>query len=528
MKTVLFGLDGATYTVLDHLMAIGVMPNLQRFCAQGVRGRLLSTAMPITPQAWTSLATGRTAGHHGIHDFLRRETGPQGLYWRMNDSRDNHCETIWKAASRQGRRVTVLNYIGTSPPEAIQGHSIPGFVSGRHLRRGSYPTDLFERLEKVDGFDVKLLGLDLDLERQALQDMPPESWIPWINHHIQRERVWFGILDYLMVNEPSDLTAIVLDGVDKIQHLAYRFLDPALIPANPTPWESEIIARCRDYFAQVDEFLGRVWARAGNWARVFIASDHGFTATTEVVYINKWLQEQGYLHWRVAPEEDALNAVFSERLADLGNAIDLERTTAYALTPSCNGIYINVDPEKYQAFRAELMGRLRQLKNAAGEPVISEIRMREEWFPGPLSHRVPDLTLVLRDFGLISVLNAKTVVVPRQEPAGTHHPDGIILGAGPGLKQHAEVERLSIIDMAPLLVHSLGLPIPADYEGSFPASLYDADYLRSDPPRYVEQATAADVTAVPAEPAVTASVAAPPEDDDETLLQRLRSLGYVE
>src|SRR3954453_22672544 len=119
MRTVLFGLDGATFTVLDHLVAEGVMPNLGRVLQHGCHGTLQSTPNPITPQAWTTLATGRSAGHHGVYDFLRREANPKGVFWRMNDSRDNHCETIWKYASRHGRRVTVLNYIGTAPPEAV-------------------------------------------------------------------------------------------------------------------------------------------------------------------------------------------------------------------------------------------------------------------------------------------------------------------------------------------------------------------------------------------------------------------------
>src|SRR5271165_7161134 len=169
MKTFLFGLDGATYTVLDHLVAEGLMPHLAEVYRRGVRAPLLSTPTPITPQAWTSLATGRGAGHHGIHDFIRPEVGPRGLFWRVNDARDNHCETVWKYASRHGQRVTVLNYFGTAPPEPVNGHVMPGFVSGRHLRRSCHPADLFRRLEGVPECDPRVLGLDLNVEQQALQ-----------------------------------------------------------------------------------------------------------------------------------------------------------------------------------------------------------------------------------------------------------------------------------------------------------------------------------------------------------------------
>ena len=39
-RTLLLGLDGATFDVLDPLMADGVMPSLQKLTASGVRAPL--------------------------------------------------------------------------------------------------------------------------------------------------------------------------------------------------------------------------------------------------------------------------------------------------------------------------------------------------------------------------------------------------------------------------------------------------------------------------------------------------------
>ena len=39
-QTILFGLDGATFSVLDPLMEQGAMPNLSRFVGNGVRAVL--------------------------------------------------------------------------------------------------------------------------------------------------------------------------------------------------------------------------------------------------------------------------------------------------------------------------------------------------------------------------------------------------------------------------------------------------------------------------------------------------------
>jgi predicted AlkP superfamily phosphohydrolase/phosphomutase len=59
-KTVLIGLDGATYSILDPLIAQGLMPNLDRLMQRGARAILRSTNHPLTPPAWTALMTGRT------------------------------------------------------------------------------------------------------------------------------------------------------------------------------------------------------------------------------------------------------------------------------------------------------------------------------------------------------------------------------------------------------------------------------------------------------------------------------------
>jgi predicted AlkP superfamily phosphohydrolase/phosphomutase len=532
MRTVLFGLDGATFTVLDSLMAKGVMPNLKQFCADGVRANLTSTPLPITPQAWTTLATGRSMGHHGIHDFVRMERTDQGVFLRFNSAHDNHCPTLWKLLSDRGMRATALNYYGLAPPEPINGHTMPGFVPGRYLRRSSYPPDLFDRLKSVPHFDVSVLGLDLDIEKEGLAEMPPDRWFEWIQLHIDREKAWFATLEYLMQHEPSDLTAIVFDGVDKVQHLAYRFLDPAIAPENPTPWEAEVTQLCYQYFRQADKFLGRTLELVGDSGRVFIASDHGFTATHEIVYINKFLNDLGHLHWSRAVEEDHRESIVVERLTKSIGTYDWQKTRAVALTASCNGIYIvNVPADEYHPFREKLIKQLLELRGPDGGQVITEIKKREDWFAGPSMHRAPDLTLTLRDFGFISTLNAAQSVATRKMPAGTHHPVGVLLGKGPGLKSGAHGGTLNILDVAPLLMHSVELEIPAEFEGHFPASFYEADFLSAHPPQIA--AAENDDARLQLAGMATASVAAVGQsgmdaEEERMLTERLRSLGYID
>jgi predicted AlkP superfamily phosphohydrolase/phosphomutase len=101
MKTLLIGLDGATFDVLDPLMEQGVMPFLKTFLAEGVRAGLRTIVPPLTPPAWTSLMTGRTPGQHGVFDFFRMDS-PESRHIRFFNSNDVQCETIWTLASAAG------------------------------------------------------------------------------------------------------------------------------------------------------------------------------------------------------------------------------------------------------------------------------------------------------------------------------------------------------------------------------------------------------------------------------------------
>ena len=59
----------------------------------------------------------------------------------------------------------------------------------------------------------------------------------------------------------------------------------------------------------------------------------------------------------------------------------------------------------------------------------------------------------------------------------------MLWGVGPGLKRGETVEQCNILDVASLLAHSVGVEIPAEYEGKFPAALYEEAYLAANPPK---------------------------------------------
>jgi hypothetical protein len=133
----------------------------------------------------------------------------------------------------------------------------------------------------------------------------------------------------------------------------------------------------------------------------------------------------------------------------------------------------------------------------------------------------PDLTLSLRDGGFVSILNSEVVLKTRAEVVGTHRPQGIFMAKGPRIRQGLSLPALSITDVAPTLLYSLGLPVPNDLEGRVAEQIFESAALHDRPicigdPTYVPEAFPQGLDN---------------QEDKEgeaQVLERLKNLGYVE
>jgi predicted AlkP superfamily phosphohydrolase/phosphomutase len=525
----LIGLDGATFDILDPLMDEGVMPVLRDLIGTGVRATLESTVPALTPPAWTSLVTGRGPGSHGIFDFFRKDEESSPLF-RFLTSRDVACPAIWSFANDNGLRSTVLNFPLTFPPPKIAGHIVPGgFMPWRQLRLGCHPEGLFDQLRTLPSFNARELALDMTHEAKAIEGCADDEYEPWVEMHIRRERQWVDIARHLRRTEPSEFTSLLFDGTDKIQHLCWRFVDPALRQTIASPWERRVRDKVREYYSQLDALIGELRDSFAD-ATIIVASDHGFGPQLRTFYVNSWLEQMGLLAWQdgQAPASCNAAALGLNQLARHVYQIDWSRTRAFAPMPSGNGVHIvkadeahpnGVTHSEYLAFRDWLAAQLAGVKDEeTGESVVARVSTRDQLFRGPSLALAPDLTLELEDGGLMSILSSPETVRRRPAPTGTHRPTGIFIAAGPEIRQGICLAPLSILDVAPLMLHELGLPIPAALEGAFRAEAIEVRALSMRPARYENVSTTA---------SNVGDVLLDSEAEAE-ILQRLQALGYVE
>jgi predicted AlkP superfamily phosphohydrolase/phosphomutase len=213
--------------------------------------------------------------------------------------------------------------------------------------------------------------------------------------------------------------------------------------------------------------------------------------------------------------------------------LDWTKTRAYAATPSSNGIHIVTKPagsdramsaEEYGSLLAELIAGLRDVCDpVTGDRVVREVWTREQVFSGPYSAGGPDLTLVLADGGLISILRSDAAVKPRPWPVGTHRPEGVFIARGPGIVPEARPSELSILDVAPLALYNLDLPVFSDMAGRVPVEIIRPEVLSARPVRMVAADQAASVSL-----GASATTSVFDAEAETIMMKRLRALGYVE
>jgi predicted AlkP superfamily phosphohydrolase/phosphomutase len=540
-RVLLIALDGADFRVLDPLLEAGAMPRLRAVMDRGRRGILRSTAHPLTPPAFATMVTGRSPGHHGIFDFVRGEDKGQGVFFTLYNAHDMHCETVWSIADRSGLTSTSLNFVMTSPVQPVKGYVVPGMVQWKHLRRHVHPPEFYKTLKAFPWFNPREMCWDFDHIGKAIVGDYQTDSRQWIQHHIEREHQWFAIAEHLMTRDPSALFSIVFDGTDKLQHICWEYLDPALAPPDPGPDWHAGHALALEYFRALDGFIGTLVEQAGADCQVLIVSDHGFGPAHLTFRVNQFLCNLGHLAWR----DRAKSLASGEKEFQLD--LDWSRTVAYCATRSSNGVFIRVArapgdcgvPEAdYPRFRAALIDALRAVKDPrTGRPVIRDILVREDAFAGPYMHLAPDLTLVLDDYGMVWTSPGDTLVEHKRQIKGTHHPEGIFIAAGPGIAPGRLETPLAMEQIAPTVLYGLDLPIPENFAMPEPAPVYTPEYLadnpfRLGPPAWEERPGApAPAAGAPADGHASSAAREPHEatdDEKQAVYEQLRALGYME
>jgi predicted AlkP superfamily phosphohydrolase/phosphomutase len=302
----------------------------------------------------------------------------------------------------------------------------------------------------------------------------------------------------------------VFVAADRIQHLFWKTLADPESRFYQAPGAPRLRERILAIYQALDEVVGQVLARvdAQDDTDLFVVSDHGFGSTRSWFNVNRWLQEQGWLRLNRGDalrkrlfyeamqlnESRLLRTLLPEALGravrgrirggrsvfktDLDRCIDWPNTRAFFASIPAQGVYINVKRDgwgivepgaEYEVLRGEIRKRLLSLADPrSGEPIVDQVWFREELYHGPQTHLAPDVLFVARDYGCLGreLLGTRGVIETSLNWAnGFHRMNGIFLAYGPHTRRGERFEGATMVDVAPTLLYSLGLPVPDNMDG---------------------------------------------------------------
>lgn len=571
-RVAVIGLDGATFDLIKPWIAAGKLPTFSRLLQQGSHAPLKSVVNMRSASAWTSFATGKNPGKHGIFDFWHRIPGSYGIRFINGTARSG--KAFWDYVSDAGGKVTVINVPMTYPAKPLNGIMIAGMdAPGLDSAEFCYPeTVIQELLQKNGGYVIEPGVTSLCIAGRF--DEAAEATKESANLRYEAAR-------HLMASYPWDLFVVVFRELDPIQHTFWKFMDashPEHDPALAAKYGEVIF----DVYRHVDGLVGQLLEGLDPTIPTFFLSDHGFGANQRGnELLPGWLEGIGMMRFSSAGGKKRFNAISAklqplvihglsflfdqvhrrtsrrtkERLArwfpglrervqthlSLGG-IDWSQTRAFA-DGARENIWVNLkgrEPEgiiepgtEYEQLIAELREELLQARDGVtGALVVESVFRGREVYQGHRLEQAADIIVQWKDDVVISSIvsphtdpgkatpGRRVCYVPGEESryiSGYHRPHGVFMAVGENVRRNQELPEADILDLAPTILHTMGLPIPDDMDGRVLTEVF------VDP-----GATAATLS-------VAASDESMPEDtedtysaeDQEKITERLKGLGYL-
>lgn len=386
-KALIIGLDGVPYSLLSTYLQNDVMPNLKKILSQGSMLYQMNASIPdISSVSWTSFNTGVNPGEHGIYGFTDLQPHDYSLYFP--NSKDIKAPPFWEMLGKTGQKTSTLyqNYYNkishpyrsiifnvphTYPALPMNGVLVSGFVS-IDLKKAAFPESAYAYLHSINYL------IDVEAEKAK------EDKVAFMKNLFECFEIRKKAISHFFEEGPWDLFFACITETDRLHHF---FFDASKDSENPY---HESFLR---FYIELDKFIKYLYEqfleRSSEKGFLMILSDHGFTSVKKEVYINKFLEERGFL---VLKNEGP----FYERIDP--------RTRAFNLDP-CR-IYVHgedtyprgtVRTKERAALLEEIKKALRGLKGEKGEEVIEQIYEKEQIYHGPYTRMAPDLVCLPKE-----------------------------------------------------------------------------------------------------------------------------------
>lgn len=359
------GLDGVPHSLLIDLAQKGVMPAFAELIESGHLHKLKASLPEISSVSWTDFMTGTNPGTHGIFGFT--DLKPQTYELRFPNFLDVKTETFWDRIGQKNKKCIIINQPSTYPARRISGILISGFVA-IELSKAVFPHKLKQILEDI--------RYEIDIDSFKAREDHEILW-EGLNSTLAGRKRAFEVL----WKEDWDYFEFVITGTDRLHHFVWDAYENS---------KHTYHQKFLDYYSQVDQLVYTIMSsfRKMNESDdgLYLLSDHGFTGIEQEVYLNVWLENEGYLKFDSAQPNN---------LADIS-----PDAKAFAMDP--NRIYLNLEDKFPQgcvseaekdSLKNEIKHKLENLE-CQGKKIVQKVFDTEDIYSGPYVSSGPDLIVL--------------------------------------------------------------------------------------------------------------------------------------
>ena len=491
-KTIILGIDGATWDILKNQAEKGNLPTFEKLMKDGAWGPLESCIPPVTAPAWVSIATGKNPGKTGVFDFFNRVNENNLESKSVNSYKIKRTKPFWDILSENNFKIGIWNYPFLYPPYEINGFMVSGLAASPNDEI-CYPKNLKNELLLIE----KHYEIDVSHGSKKYIDNE-ELFIKDISNLLTSNE---KIIEYLIKNKDVNLFFGVISALDFMQHYLWKHIDknhPSYKDDNP--YKDEFLKLLK----QIDNLLSKILEILPDNTNIFLVSDHGFGPHISNFYVNQFLLNSGYLK-KISKTKYFLNILLKSfdilrhlhsiiKLKQIPwdikhfNTIDIKKSLAFNLNSiGIGGITINPilikNKNDFLKIREDIIKNL--IKTTNSLKIKCEIFLPQEIYNGKYTNLAPDIMFKLDDFA-VSVsqrFNKNIISSSPSNHSGEHRMNGIFLAYGPDIKKGINLNKAKLYDIAPTILHMFDISIPDDIDGRVLKEIFkeESEYMKKNP-----------------------------------------------
>lgn len=481
-KLILIGIDGMDPFLVKKF--INSLPNIRYILRNGINPELKSVFPVDSIPAWNTIFTGLNPATHKIIkpiDYLKQG---KNEYSPSNEFLKNRA--FWDIASKNGKRVCIVNPFMAYPPWKVNGIMISGpvFVSEK-WKIQSYPSNI------VEEYNIPHLG--------GFSDLPTKKNLKkYAEDTLSDTYSVFEFGKKLFQKDNWDLFFLTFLNLDRIQHFYWRFFDEA----DPFyPGETEYKATIKEHYIAFDKIIGEFYKLIDDDRILMVISDHGHGMRPyKIFHINDFLQNIGLIRIRSYDSyRNRLNFIrnmiktkltrlifeygfqdYAVKLIRLipkasnkkSSSIPIDKNNSL-VEPSnffgkgnYGGVNINTTNEQTKMDIKKILSEEMQKLNPFKEKFLLWIKTKEEMGIDRSNKEWPDIIFKLNDiFSIDMKINTPTLEMDYTHKllSGGHKRDALLLFYN--LNKKLADKKFTLCDISPSLLNLLDTEVEKEIDG---------------------------------------------------------------